>query len=356
MSRYCFDIATQNDSPEILEILEESDYPGLASQIYTRQPNAINSFNKEGEFVEVLVCRDKDANKLISFGVYAIQSFIVGKKLCKGAYIFSLRVRKEYRHKNIRIFMEAYQYLKERIALHRPDFIYSTILAKNIHALQFFNKRHRNIPTYRALGNYTVYSFKPNTKLFSQRTYRCRSSTDKDKEYIKAFLEKNYSQYDYYPKFRSLNNEFQIVLNNKNEIVCLGQLTDTRDYKQYILKSSHWLLKILSRISFLPIALGLPAIPRVGSILNFVYLSTFCIDHNYQKHLPYFLKLLSERASSYDFINLGLYEQDPLNKVMKKIPHYSYKSILHQIIWEKADFGQELISPTDTIFLECLSL
>ena len=76
-NRFTFDIARQEDSQQISEILESNPFKGNVSLVYARRPDAYASFLYEGKETEVIVCRDKHNGQLAGFGAYVVRDVYV---------------------------------------------------------------------------------------------------------------------------------------------------------------------------------------------------------------------------------------------------------------------------------------
>ena len=63
-NRYIFEAAKPCDGVEMLEILEDEDFKGQISLVYTRRPDAFASINAEGIGAEIVLCRDSEKTKL----------------------------------------------------------------------------------------------------------------------------------------------------------------------------------------------------------------------------------------------------------------------------------------------------
>jgi len=89
--RFKAELATLEDNNEILEILEDSDFKGNISLTYTRRPNAILSFEKEGDDVNIILGKDShNQNKIVTFGTYSVNSMFLNGIKEKIGYLFSL--------------------------------------------------------------------------------------------------------------------------------------------------------------------------------------------------------------------------------------------------------------------------
>ena len=86
---------------------------------------------------------------------------------------------------------------------------------------------------------------------------------------------------------------------------------------------------------------GYPHLPPAGSYLDYCYLSLVCIKNNDPEILAALLaELIGRNRSRFSFLMAGFHERDPLLKVLRRYPHFSYPSRLYVVSWEdgEADF------------------
>ena len=164
MVKFKFELAQPKDSNEILEILEESDFNGNISVLYTRRPDAFKSFMKEGKDVILLICRDLRTNKIAGFGAASIHSVFINQKKELCAYLFGLRVAKQY-HKIQLVLHKGYQLMLDLLTKRGIKYIFTTILNDNIEIQKLLTKKRSFMPNYFYLGDYQVHFLKSHSKV-----------------------------------------------------------------------------------------------------------------------------------------------------------------------------------------------
>jgi len=128
--RYIFETARPGDAGEILEILEEIDFKGKISLTFTRRPDPIASFQKEGKRVEILVSRDTREGRITALAATSINRMFFNGEPTDIGYLFGLRVRKEYRRRYL-LLPRGFNYLFNlHQDAHVPLYI-TTILEEN---------------------------------------------------------------------------------------------------------------------------------------------------------------------------------------------------------------------------------
>ena len=77
--------ATPADGKEILRILESSAAKGSIELIYTRRPDAYESYMKDAKDARVFISRDGD--RAIGTCAELIRQVYIGGKSCRAAYL-----------------------------------------------------------------------------------------------------------------------------------------------------------------------------------------------------------------------------------------------------------------------------
>ena len=155
--RLILDFARPEDGPDILQILEESDYQGRISLVYTRRPDPLASFALEGETVDVIVSRDPEAGCIASIGACAARDVYLNGEPARIGYFFALRTRKAYRGR-YPLFHKGYDILRRQREARNIQFHISTVLEENRAARMMFAKRRAFMPHYDPVGTYTVHT------------------------------------------------------------------------------------------------------------------------------------------------------------------------------------------------------
>lgn len=361
-NRYVFEPAKPEDGKEILEILEENDFKGRVSLIYTRRPDAYISIKKEADEVDIIVWRDLKSNRLVGFGACAIRNLYVNGKEERVGYLFGLRVRSEYRKRTPQLF-KGYEALSSIYKDRNIPFFYTTILEENNYAQRVLEKRRSFMPDYEYFGSYVVYMLKTRKKLFGLTDKLFKRAEEKDRYALVEFMNNEGKRRNFFPvinqndlisgKIPGIRLEDFYILYNEGEIIAAGAVWDQREYKQYVVEGYSGSLKYLQPVSFLFPAIGYPSLPQAGSVLNFFTLSFCLVRNNDPDIFKRFINNISTIAQGYSFFIVGIYEGNPLEKVLSNIPHISYKSRAYFVDWEKKNTMKERIDMDMPLHLEC---
>ena len=364
-SRFCFELATPEDSQELLEILEGAPFEGKISLCYTRRPDAYRSLKKEGADVAIVVCRDLKQRRIVGFGACVIRTLLVNGNAANVGYLFGLRMRPEY-FKKYPMLHHGYEFLHTLHKEQGVSFYITTILEENRYVQKLLEEHRPFMPTYQPFGMYEVYVLKtkvtPTSSSFAN--INLRQATQNDLFALLRFLSENGRNYQFFPVIEEQDlragrisgitvEDFYLLCGVQNEILATGVLWDQRTYKQYLVKSYGGLLKLLYPFSRLFPLFGFPALPAPGSILNFSTLSFWAVKGNNPELFRHFLDSIVSLSGEYPFFLIGVHERHPLRDMLQKRPHISYKSKLYLVSWNEQ---QEYVDKLDhhmVPYLEC---
>ncbi len=100
-NRYRVELVGSADSGDLLEILEQEEFPGAISLLYTRRPDPFRSLNKDGEEVHIVGVREMSSGSIIGFGACSINTLYINGQATPVAYLSTLRLRKEFRNQRV---------------------------------------------------------------------------------------------------------------------------------------------------------------------------------------------------------------------------------------------------------------
>ncbi|MEW5801887.1 MAG: hypothetical protein AB1847_07240 [bacterium] len=364
--RFSFGLGQPEDKEQILEILEQNDFKGRISILYTRRPNAYASLKKEGDEVSIVVCKDSQKNKIVGFGACGVRKLYINGKEEKAGYLFALRERKEYK-KTYALLSRGYHFLH---SLHQdvPLFL-TTILEENLYAQKLLEKKRACMPAYEPFGLYEVYTIKTKRKDKQKHPFHFKRTEKTDIPALVKFLNYQGKKYQFFPviereelisedctheKYPGLTYEdFFILYGQGGEILAAGAAWDQKKYKQYIIQGYKGILKFCSPLSSLLASLGYPALVRPGTILKFFTLSFWAVRDNDPYLFTSFLNQFSASLHDYPFFLIGLHEKNPLRNVLRKIPHLVYRSRIYLVDWNKSGSVVDKLEPERFPYLEC---
>jgi hypothetical protein len=365
--RFVFEPAGPEDEREILDIFEASVFSGKISLLYTRRPNVYESFLKEGEDVELLLCRDREKGRVVGLGAYSVSERYVNGRAQKVGYIFSLRGRGQSL-KSHPLLPKAFEYLERRCRNKGVDFYLTTILSDNVYARQLLEKRRRCMPFYEFYGNYEVFALRTSLGLKPQEDIDLvfRKAQKIDVDAVVEFLNKEGRRYQFFPVIRREDlirevypavaiENFYLVVDRHGRILAAGAAWDQHEYKQYIMQGAQGTIGMNNLFASLcPSFLWpWPKFPMSGEMLRFFTLSFWVIREHNKRVFNYFLARLSVESSQYPFFLVGVYGCHPLRRCLTSRPHVVYKSRAYLVNWDKKTSPLTRLNEKFIPYLEC---
>lgn len=360
--RYRYELARPGDSLEILQILEETDFKGQISLVYTRRPDPYGSFAMEGRGTIVIVGRDLQKGQLAGMGAYTTRRLYVNGAPTEVGYLFGLRVRQEYR-KTALLLPQGYRMLQTLLQGSGVKYHLTTILAENKTTQQLLEKQRPFMPGYLPLTRYGTFIFPTvsgNAGAGGPSTLK--QAIAEDVPAILQFLQVQGRQLQFFPALEEASfggafpglgiSNFYMMVDHRQSMVACGALWNQNTYKQYLVKGYGSPLKYIYPVSGVFRPLGFPKLPQPGTILNFATLSFWAVRDDDPAVFRRFLQTLATTRTGVDFFVVGMSESHPLRPVAQKMARLSYWSKAYLVDWEKEGIMAEL-DPGWPVYLEC---
>ena len=362
-NRYQFEWAKPEDAAELLDILEAEAFPGRISLLYTRRPDAYQSFQYEGETVDILVCRDIQKRQIAAMAAAAVRPLYVNGQPENTVYLFGLRSRREYRGAYA-LLARGYACLGDYYQKQRIRFFLTTILEDNYGARKLLEKKRAFMPDYEFVQSYRVFALRPRgaNKPLAGMQFRQAEPADADK--LAGFLEQAGRRQQFFPVISSKRllesgvpglgiKQFYLLLDASGHLLAAGAAWDQRQYKQYVLAGYQGILKWSYPISFLLPLFGWPSLPAPGSALRFFTLSFWAVNDHQAALLDIFLGQLAHMVPHYPFFLIGAFEHAPLTACLSRYPHIFYQSRLYLVNWAKQGSLRAQLDPQYPLYMEC---
>ncbi len=338
------------DGVEMLEIIESESSGGIIELVYTRRPNAFESYKKENKESKIAIIRDKEGK--IAFQAACIPGcYNVDGKSVTAGYVGGIRKRNDYsgviNWMNVVDFIE-----KQGLSIYLCSF-----LSGNEATEKMFYKKRSFIPELVPLCNYTTYIINP--KIFKNslpKGLTFRSINCDDLENVHQFLRREGMKYNFSPvinnitEFYGLSLDDCYILEKRGEILAFGALWNQKGFKQYIVKGYSRTIKMIQKFSFVSGILGYIEIPEEGKELDFPMLSFF---YSLEGNMEYYSCFLNQIAQiikkNYKMFVIGISSDDPADNLYKKIRTINFKSKIYC-----ADFTEEFyFELTKSKHIEC---
>ena len=355
--------ATVNDGKEMLEILEEPDFQGDLSIIYTRRPNPVRSFASEGDDVLIILCQTIDTKEIVGFGVCTIREHYIHGKLEKVGYLSGLRIKKAYRAIPF-LLIDAYQELITMIKNKDVSYLYTTVLHDNAKVQQMFEKKRKSFPYYIPIADYTVFCATTRLKKHFSGLYEHRRAAEEDIPQLLELVNTKGSQQDLYPKItrEDLLGQTKLKLDYSQYFLSLDKKDGTilatfyvwrqTNTKQHILHAYKGAYKWLQHIGPLLPYLGYPKLPKEKTELQYYYLSYYAYEEDQIMATEELIRYIASIHDS-DYFLVGMVQTDPLYDVMKKIAKITYGSRVYMVDYLKSEASAKQIEAISNPYIEC---
>lgn len=351
LKRFIFELATEKDNTNLLEIMEDNPIHGWIKLVYRRRPSFFEGLDVQGGFNQVVASRDMQTGKIVGFGTRSIKAAYINGSVRNIGYLSNLRLNKEYRHG--RLLAEGFRYFK---ALHQDKKVsmyLTTIIEENIPAKRVLTSKKAGLPAYNNFG-----LFHTNAIKLSRKKKKIGNSLKIEKgsldriEDIVDCLNRNAHRKQFYPlyacedfisedrKFRDLSAEDFYVVFRNSKIAGVMAKWDQRSFKQTVVNGYTQQIKILRPIYnfFARISNHIP-LPEAGTVLPFFYAGFIAIDHDDVYIFNELLKRMVNEWSGTEYVYclIGLHERDPFLPIVRQYRHITYLSRLYIVCWEDGE-------------------
>jgi len=338
--RYIFESARPEDAGEILEILEDIDFKGKISLTFTRRPDPIASFQREGKRVDVVVSRDVREGRITAVAAASLNRMYFNGEPADIGYLFGLRVRKEYRRRYL-LLPRGFDHL---FGLHRdcpvPLYI-TTILEENTTARKLLEKRRPSMPVYAYSGDYETYALVTGGRAREASGFRFRRAERPDLPALLAFLEEQGRRFQFFPVLEAADlddpvttpgiEDFFLLLDPDDRILAAGAVWDQRAIKQYVLTRYGGIYRFLRPVSGIFPLFGYPKLARPGSVLNYFTLAFWAVRDDRPEAFLRFLRHVSQQTRRYDYFVVGVHRRHPLRATLRARPHLLYPARMYRV-------------------------
>ena len=330
--RYEISLASGSDSAQILNIYECGDFKGDVSVLYTRRPDPVQSLEDEGEKAVIPIVRDLSTGVIVGMGACIIRKAYINGEIRSTGYLTGLKGLPHYR-KKVPAISETYRYLREK-TMGEVDIYYTTILKENTAVQKMLEKKRKGMPEYRRIGEYTVYGFRTGVKARS-RGWKLETGSLAELESLDIWRpgDFNFSPAD--AALHGLSDGDVYILRDKDgNAAAACAVWNQQDCKQYIVTGYGGIYRWMKK---LPLKLaGYPDLPREGVPANYASIALLAVKDNDPVLANILLRNVAEKASKYDFLMFGLFEDHPLKAAMENMKCIKYQSILYTVHWEES--------------------
>ena len=344
--------ATPADGKEILRILESSAAKGSIELIYTRRPDAYESYIKDAKDTRVFISRDGE--KAIGTCAELIREVYIGGEACRSAYICGLKKDADYEGS---VGFGA-RFIKD-LQQNDIDFYYCSVVAENTDARRMFEKS-RLLLEMKCISGYKTYILSPRVRIKAPKHELIfRKANERDRRKLISFLNAEGKKRDMFPVIKTLDEfynlsaeDFYLLLDGER-IVAAAALWKQTEYKQYVVKKYRGIMRLARAANPILSALRYIRLPKENAPLDFPMLAFFLCESDSDEYFRIFLsEIKREIAKDYGMFVIGLNEGNFAFPILEKLPSVSFETNLYEIRFPWS--GQKYKSPDpQSSFFEC---
>ena len=358
MRQFSFSLANQQDDAQLRALIQATPMEGRISIAFQREPDYFYAAKTEGKFNQTIMARESEHGNVIGMGSRSIKPAFVNGKVSSLGYLSSLRIHKDYR--NHTLLSRGYHALKKLHEDKQVKAYVSTVISDNTQAINLLTAGSDGLPKYRDFGIYHTYAIelKKPPKIKSKRVKIIKGSQQNLDEIVEC-LRRNGRDKQFYPYYenedfkqgseflRDFKKEnFYVAVTDSKIVGVLGKW-DQSAFKQIVICGyDKKLNRIRPAYNFLADFLNVPRLPPPESKLNAFYVGFIAVDNNNPEIFSDLLSSIYKDhvGSAYEYIIIGLFEQDLLTNAVEKYPHIKYKIRVFVVCW---DDGKEWFQALD---------
>jgi hypothetical protein len=355
--RTLFDLASREDGPGILKVMESDVAKGEIRLLYTRRPNPYDSFKEESKGAVIGVFK-KDG-EIVGTVVGVPRDMYLEGKSYRACYVTNMK-RLESHNGNLNWIL-AFNEMYDPLA---SDMYFCSVVKENTGVLKMLRKVRKNLPYTLDIDGYRTYIISPTAPIKNpcpELSFRRAGEEDSGKllEFIGSLGRKK----SLFPLFESFNDEnvpkvtdFYMLMEG-DEIRAAGALWDKSSSKQYVVKDYSGKVAALRAFNPLISLLGYIRIPPEETEVRFTFLSFFLAEGDEADYYRSFLHhIRGEVRKSYDMFVLGTNEHNPKRPVLDSVRALKFDTQLCEIVMSNFRGAERISFDHKNIEVECALL
>lgn len=333
-------LAGPGDRDGIRRVFESGKFDGDFSIQFLRNPDPLTSMGHDGDRAVIILMEYVDTREIIAVAGCVIRREYVGAKIKRIGYLTGLKVLPEYQRK-VYCITDGYQFIRDSTRAD-VDLYYTTILSSNTGAVKLLEKKHRNMPTYHYLGDYTTYCIKAGG--VSRIRLTGISNEERENLYSAALPNLDFAPAD--TNLYELKDEnFYALRDSTGQILACCAIYDQQIDKQYVISGYSRKYKLISKIPTQ--FFGYPRFPKAGNALNYASVVFLYVKDGNPVLGRRFIKAVAAHAKRYDLLLSGLFVNNPNRVLFEKVKHIKFNSRLYEVAWDEHRY-----TPVNPIGLE----
>jgi hypothetical protein len=359
MSRFQFELATPSDDADLRGILAATPMPGRIAVSLRREPNWFAAAVVDGDFRQVVICRNLDTGRVVGFGCRSIRRLYVNGHLADVGYLSSLRLLPEFR--NLGLIARGYAFFRRLHEDGRVPFYLTTIAEGNSTAINLLTSSRAQLPAYHLAGRYHTIALTLGRRAFrhdSPAGVKLNAACADDLPAILELLATEGPRRQFFPhyelndflsaegKLRALRLESVIVARRGGRLLGLVTGWDQQTYRQSIVDGySGWVGRLRPLYNGWQSLRGLSGLPPPGQPLRCLTAAFPLVVDNDPVLFAALIGELCRRhaGGSWSHLLIGLHETDPLMSVAQRFAARSYTTFLYLVGWQDSDAARAAV-------------
>ncbi|MEK6249288.1 MAG: hypothetical protein N2C12_13985 [Planctomycetales bacterium] len=358
MSRFQFEIATAADDDGLRCVLAATPMPGPVRVRFCREPSYFAAAVVDGQWRQVIVCRDSQTQKIVGFGTRSIREMYVNGAVRSVGYLSNLRLLPSYRSQGL--VARGYRYFRELHEDGRANLYLTTIAAGNQRALSLLTAGRANLPGYHCLGNYHTLAIPlancRSTSPVPDCNLEIRSARKDDLNSIVEFLNDHGPRRQFFPCYDAGNffHDHSTFRNLQPADILLafrdGQLVgtlggwDQHPFRQTVVdgyeQGMRWKRPFYNAWAMV---CGRPCLPQPGTAFRYLVASIPLVAQDDPQILHALLGRLSvlKQQGPCQHLLFGVHDSDPLLPHLKLLAAEDYLTHAYLVCWEDGEAVRE---------------
>jgi hypothetical protein len=354
-ARYSIALANEADDAELRALMRATPMTASIEVTLRREPRFFDAVTTEGPFHQVLMARETKTRRIVGVGSRSVRLRWVDGRPQPVGYLGGLRLLPEARHSTL--LMRGYRELARLHGDGRTDFYLTTIADGNQPALSALTGARAGLPAYHHLGRYLTFV------LPLRRLVRVRPDPELEVRHLGghelpqfvAFLNTSGRERLFFPcltaadfgsgaaTFRGLELDRVLCAWRGDDIVATLAAWDQSSFRQTVVERYAGAVRLWKPLYNLFAGVrGLPRFPAPGSQLRSLTLALPVGHDDAGTFLQLFAAVQQQHQSTVaDSLLLGLFEQDPLVKIVRTLALHTYVTRVFVVSWDPATVKPE---------------
>jgi hypothetical protein len=352
VGRYEFQLAGRPDDADLRAILAATPMAGRIGVSFRREPSFFNAASVDGDFHQVVACRDRETDRIIGFGCRSVRRrFVNGRPMAVG-YLSGLRVLPDYR--SLGLVARGFKYFRDLHRDGRAEVYLTTIAEGNTRAVDTLTSGRAGLPEYTFAGLYhTVVIPIPRRRRPAPRTngsLEIRPATKLDRDAVVAFLDAVGPARQFFPclgvedffepasTYRDLGPADLLLAYRGDKLIGTLGAWNQQGFRQTVVE--HYARPLAWARPFYNAwakVAGRPGLVRAGEPIRHLTAAIPAVLDDDADVFDSLLRAALARAAgaAADYLLVGLHETDPLLTVARRLGVESYVTRMYLVTWDE---------------------